>query len=190
MKKDSFNTEMCNYNMCLVRNVLPRYLSFLPPANEVWGNVIFSQACVSHSVHRCVCMVKGCCEWGCGEGGVVKGGVCVVDSLWIQRQTLPPKPEADTRWIHRQTTPWTQRQTPPRPRGRRPLTQRHNSHDPEPDTPSPGRDGHWSGWYASHYNAFLLLSTLEPTKTCHQKECLENDWFHRFSQTQVWTLKL
>ena len=24
----------------------------LPPANEVWGKVIFSQACVSHSVHE------------------------------------------------------------------------------------------------------------------------------------------
>ena len=26
----------------------------LPPANEVWGKVMFSQACVSHSVHKSV----------------------------------------------------------------------------------------------------------------------------------------
>ena len=25
--------------------------NFLPQANEVWGKVMFSQACVSHSVH-------------------------------------------------------------------------------------------------------------------------------------------
>ena len=25
---------------------------FLPPANEVWGKVIFSEACVKNSVHR------------------------------------------------------------------------------------------------------------------------------------------
>ena len=24
----------------------------LPPANEVWGKIIFSQACVKNSVHR------------------------------------------------------------------------------------------------------------------------------------------
>ena len=27
-------------------------LGFLPPANEVWGKVIFSEACVKNSVHR------------------------------------------------------------------------------------------------------------------------------------------
>ena len=27
-------------------------LCLLPPANEVWGKVMFSEACVSHSVHR------------------------------------------------------------------------------------------------------------------------------------------
>ena len=33
--------------------------ALLPPANEVWGKVMFSEACVSHSVHReCVCMMS------------------------------------------------------------------------------------------------------------------------------------
>ena len=27
------------------------YVSFLPPANEVWDKVIFSEACVKNSVH-------------------------------------------------------------------------------------------------------------------------------------------
>ena len=35
--------------------------NFLPPANEVWGKVIFSEACVKNSVHR-------------GGGGLVPGG--------------------------------------------------------------------------------------------------------------------
>ena len=54
-------------------------LTFLPPAKEVWGKVIFSEACVKNSVH-----------WGggalpgpgvgvcvCSEGGAWSGGVCV-----------------------------------------------------------------------------------------------------------------
>ena len=45
---------------------------FLQPANEVWGKVIFSQACFSHSVHG---------EWeeGCVAGGHMYGrGACMV----------------------------------------------------------------------------------------------------------------
>ena len=32
--------------------VNPSIFKLLPPANEVWGKVIFSQACVKNSVHR------------------------------------------------------------------------------------------------------------------------------------------
>ena len=39
----------------------------LPPANEVWGKRIFSQACVSHSVHR--------------GGGLCPGGIPDRDPL-------------------------------------------------------------------------------------------------------------
>ena len=61
---------------------------FLPPANEVWGKVIFSEVCVKNSVHRGACMVvggmRGCfggvcgCQGGiCGcRGCVVVGGMC------------------------------------------------------------------------------------------------------------------
>ena len=41
----------------------------LPPANEVWGKLIFSEACVKNSVHR------GRCAWSGGGGGVWSGGV-------------------------------------------------------------------------------------------------------------------
>ena len=33
---------------------------FLPPANEVWDKVIFSEACVKNSVHK---------GWGCAWSG-------------------------------------------------------------------------------------------------------------------------
>ena len=45
---------------------------FLPPANEVWGKVIFSQACDSHSVHR---GWGGALSRGCAGGVPSKGGV-------------------------------------------------------------------------------------------------------------------
>ena len=49
-------------------------LSLLPPANEVWGKVIFSEACIKNSVHR-----EGC-AWS-GGGAWFRGGVCVETPL-------------------------------------------------------------------------------------------------------------
>ena len=57
--------------------------NLLPPAKEVWGKVIFSEACVKNSVHR------GGREWlwegvhGCRGGAWLQGvymvvGACVV----------------------------------------------------------------------------------------------------------------
>ena len=43
----------------------------LPPANEVWGKVIFSQACVKNSVHREGCLLPG--GGGCLLRGVPGG---------------------------------------------------------------------------------------------------------------------
>ena len=43
---------------------------FLPPANEIRGKVIFSEACVSHSIHG---------EGGMHGGGHVGGGACKRD---------------------------------------------------------------------------------------------------------------
>ena len=55
----------------------------LPPANEVWGKVIFSQACVKNSVHRGGLLPGGCLvrvggllpEWVPGPGGSAPRGV-------------------------------------------------------------------------------------------------------------------
>ena len=44
---------------------------FLPSTSKVWGKVIFSEACVSHSVHRDVCG-RGDAWWG---GSCVAGGM-------------------------------------------------------------------------------------------------------------------
>ena len=44
--------------------------SFLPPANDAWGKVIFSEACVKNSVQGGACMVVG--------GGMRGWGACVV----------------------------------------------------------------------------------------------------------------
>ena len=63
---------------------LYRVPHFLPPANEVWGKVIFSQACVKNSVHKGgvwswgVPAVGGAWSWVgvCSQGGAWSGGVC------------------------------------------------------------------------------------------------------------------
>ena len=56
---------------------------FLPPTNEVWGKVIFSQACVKNSVHGGGCYPSMPCSrspggclllGGSAPGGVVVGG--------------------------------------------------------------------------------------------------------------------
>ena len=70
---------------------------------------MFLHLSVSHSVHG-----------GCGERGIWWKGVC-------------PGGEG----CGRHPAPWTQRQTPPGPRGRHPWTQRQTPLDPEADTPPP-----------------------------------------------------
>ena len=61
----------------------------LPPANEVWGKVIFSEACVKNSVHRGVPGwgvsapggvpgLGGCLVWG----GLLPGGVSTLGGAW------------------------------------------------------------------------------------------------------------
>ena len=64
---------------------------FLPPANEVWGKVIFSVACVKNSVHReGVPAAGGCLLRGVPGRGVSPPGQCLVEgcllpgSAWSQ----------------------------------------------------------------------------------------------------------
>ena len=58
----------------------------LPPANEVWGKVIFSEACVKNSVHGggggCLVCSRGVSALGVSApGGICSGGVCSRGSL-------------------------------------------------------------------------------------------------------------
>ena len=52
----------------------------LLPVNEVWGKVIFSEACVKNSVYRGCLVQGGVCSWGdaWSRGGLSApgGGVC------------------------------------------------------------------------------------------------------------------
>ena len=57
---------------------------FLPPENEVWGKIIFSEACVKNSVHRRGCLLRGllcggACYWG---GGLLLGYLLRGGLLW------------------------------------------------------------------------------------------------------------
>ena len=101
---------------------------FLPPANEVWGKVIFSEACVKNSVHR-----RGLPQCMLGYHPHPPPGT-----------RHPPPPGAGTPWD----------QAPP-PRNRHPLGP---GTPPGPSTPSRPcwEIRSTSGRYASYWNAFLL----------------------------------
>ena len=86
---------------------------------------------------------------------------------------------------------WTQTQTPPRPIGRHPPP------DPEAEPPPPipppsSRDGHWIGWYASYWNAFLFryffenpLKMSKSRKGCELQEGLLK-MLHRY-WIRIWS---
>ena len=46
-----------------IQNVYFTSYLLLPPANEVWGKVIFSEACVKNSLHRGRCYPSMHCRW-------------------------------------------------------------------------------------------------------------------------------
>ena len=61
----------------------------LPPANEVWGKVIFSEACVKNSVHVGEgwglvgsAWSRGCLVWGEVVPGLGGGGCLVPGDAW------------------------------------------------------------------------------------------------------------
>ena len=62
----------------------------LPPANEVWGKVIFSQACVKNSVHRGGLPGPG------GGGSWSRGGLLLLPGEWgVFRPTPKGEVEGD-----------------------------------------------------------------------------------------------
>ena len=148
--------QIYSYRRCasLIRSSLPysladpggtnsfNFVQFLPPANEVWGKVIFSVACVKNSVHG--------------------GGVCFSACWDITPRTRhhPPGPGTPgTRHPMEQTPP------PHSPGTRYPPGQgtpwgKHPHPYPREQTP-PLHSACWdiqstSGRYASYWNAFLL----------------------------------
>ena len=64
-------------------------MTYLPPANEVWGKVIFSVACVKNFVH---------------------GGVCL--SAYWDTTTTPTTPTAMDQALPGADTPWDQAHSP------------------------------------------------------------------------------
>ena len=112
----------------------------LLPANEVWGKVIFSQACVSHSVHRGGLFMMSLPV--CLPGPMFLLGVYVSGPIFL----LGCLPDRD---LH----PWTETSWTVTP-----LDGVLLDRDPRTETP-------WtvaprmvkSGWYAPYWNAFWFL---------------------------------
>ena len=60
------------------------FLSLLPPANEVWGKVIFSEVCVKNSVHWGESAAGGMPS----PGGMVPGGAWSSRGAWSRDECL------------------------------------------------------------------------------------------------------
>ena len=85
---------MCGPERCRNLDLICQISGSLPPANEVWGKVIFSEACVKNSVRGGAwsggCLVPGvpgrgggvpapgggACSWGGVPGGDPPDGYC------------------------------------------------------------------------------------------------------------------
>ena len=73
----SYNRTRCKLNLKELRFIYIKRSDFLPPANKVWGKVMFLHLSVSQSVYR------GDCTW---RGGTcVTKGVCVAGCAWQRR---------------------------------------------------------------------------------------------------------
>ena len=126
----------------------------LPPANEVWGKVIFSEACVKNSVHRGGEYLGRYTPLGPGtppqdQVHPLGSGTPPQDQVHPPGPGIPP----GTRY-----TPQT-RYTP----GTR-YTLRDQVHPPGPGTPPGGSACQeiWatSGRHASYWNAFLIWRSM------------------------------
>ena len=98
----TFSNCMVSETLNLISGVNEKTDTFLPPANEVWGKVIFSEACVNNSVHR--------------------GGVCL-SACW---DTTTPGSRHPSKTRHPRSRP-PQEQTPldqAHPRSRHPHWRR------------------------------------------------------------------
>ena len=139
--------------------VVPLFLVlYLLPANEVWGKVIFSVACVKNSVHRGVCL-SACWDTTPLEQTHLPWKQTPPRSRHLEEANTPP--EADT-------PPW--KQTPPESRhppwkqtptgSRHPLPRKQTL----PEAVHAGRYGQQSGG-------------MHPTG---MQSCLHADYFLNF----------
>ena len=129
-------------------------LSFclIPPANEVWGKVIFfSQVCVKNSVHRGGGAIPACLAAGL-QGGAIPACIAVGIPAYLAAGL-------GGGWV-------------PSLGGMGVCSQGESAHGGVcpwgclVETPSP-RDGYCCGWYASYWNAFLLFFFLLAVRPHH-----------------------
>ena len=123
--------------------------SFLPPANEVWGKVIFSEACVKNSVHS--------------------GGVC----LSACRDTTP-QDQAGTPPPLAPGSPPRTRQVRRHPPGTRhvPTSPRTRQAPPGPGRHPPGPDIPRNQAFPSHpVEQSMLGDTVNERAVCILLEC-------------------
>ena len=139
-----------------MRSSLNWAVSLLPPANKVWGKVIFSEVCVKNSVHR-------------GGGGSASPGTPRARQVHPPRtRQVPPRPGRYPPGP-RQVTPPGQAGTPPGPgrypprdkAGTPPGPGRYTPPDQAGTLPGQGRYPppeirSMRGRYASYWNAILL----------------------------------
>ena len=121
----------------------------LPPANEVWGKIIFLEACVKNSVHRGDLLVRsppwqGGTPW---QGDLPRKEAPLEGGTPLQKEAPPgrrhPPPEGGV--PPERGSPW---------KGGTPL---------EGGPPY----GYCCGRYASYWNAFLLSSVNTPLRSVY-----------------------
>ena len=130
----------CLWNLLVVMNLICWFRKaskkLWPTVIEVWRKVLFSQACVTHSVHRGGCPGGRNLVWGCVcvKGMVRQGGAMLRPTL--DKAPTPPPPPLQTRHLPPPPTPSDQAPTPP--------------------TPGYAMIRLTGGRYASYWNAFLF----------------------------------
>ena len=124
------------------------FFIFLPSANEVWGKVIFSEACVKNSVHG---------GGGGGCGVVSQHALQVVSQHTLQVSRPTPKGEVEGSDLGGGLQVHTRGVSRPTPGGG--LSQHALRQTPQQMATA-------VGGYASYWNAFLLLRKVDLLSTC------------------------
>ena len=160
MLPDRFHCALFPVYLANLQTLAYCHEQLLPPANEVWGKVIFSEACVKNSVHRG------------GEGGVPHQVPPPGRGRYTPpgtRQVHPPGPGRYPPGPGRYTPPGPGRYTPPGP-GRYPPGPGRYPPGPGRYPPSPPEIRSTRGRYASYWNAILLHVLLSQVNNLTTKK--------------------